>query len=292
MFDEKQHRLRLARSKARYVEGMDFLMQAAADECLDRLPAISRQFEHALALFGRTEYLASRLAQAPNVTSVTRVENEFHLGRSDHVATPDLLQLEDNVADLIVAPLGLHWSNDLPGSLIQIQRALKPDGLFLGLLPGPESLQELRTSLMEAEVQVMDGAGLRVDPFTDIRNAGSLLQRCGFALPVVDEDVITVRYDHPLMLIRDLRGFGTTMHLSERTKTPLTRSVVEQMCNNYMQNFSDPDGRIRATFSFISLSGWKPHESQQKPLKPGSAKSRLADALNVTEHPLKDDERP
>jgi SAM-dependent methyltransferase len=185
--------------------------------------------------------------------------------------------------DLVTALLNLHWTNDLVGALIQIRRMLKPDGLFLGALFGGETLTELRQCLMQAEIDFHGGAGLRVSPFADAIDGAGLLQRAGFALPVADVDRVTVRYDHPIKLMADLRAMGETNVLVERDRRPVTRAVIGRMSDLYRQRFALPDGRIPATFEIISLTGWAPHESQQKPLKPGSAKLRLADVLGAVE---------
>jgi SAM-dependent methyltransferase len=185
--------------------------------------------------------------------------------------------------DLVVSALALQFVNDLPGALIQIRRALKPDGLLLAALIGGDSLTELRSAFAAAEVEVEGGISPRVAPFADIRELGGLLQRAGFALPVVDSERVAVRYDSALALMRDLRRMGATNILVERQRRPLKRTTLARMAEIYAERFSDPDGRIRSTFEIIWLSGWVPHESQQKPLKPGSAAQRLADALGTTE---------
>lgn len=187
--------------------------------------------------------------------------------------------------DLVVSTLALHWANDLPGVLIQIRRALKPDGLFIGAILGGSTCTELRQSLTAAEAELTSGAGLRIAPFADSYDAASLLQRAGLALPVVDVDRVTVRYSHPLRLIADLRAMGETNALVERGP-PLSRAVLARACEIYQERFAGPDGKVPATFDIITLTGWAPHESQQKPLKPGSAKARLADALKTVEHKL------
>ena len=188
--------------------------------------------------------------------------------------------------DLAVSNLALHWSNDLVGALVQIRRALRPDGLFIGALFGGSTLTELRQSLLIAESEMGGGAGARVSPFADTFDGAALLQRAGFALPVADSDRITVRYEHTLQLMADLRAMGETNLLIDRPRAPLTRAVLARTAEVYSERFGLPDGRIPATFEIITLTGWAAHESQQKPLKPGSAKMRLADALNVTEHRL------
>jgi len=265
-------------------------MRHVTSDMIDRLGAVQRVFAHGTALFGRTAHLQKAMQSCGQVTVVDRVEEESRIDDDAgfcRIATPDSPGLAPNSTNLVLAPLSLHWSNDLPGTLIQIRRALLPDGLLMAVLPGPGTLGELKQALLIAESEITGGASMRVDPFTDIRDAGALLQRAGYALPVVDKDEITVRYDTPLHLIRDLRAFGATYQQPGNQRPPLTRTVVSRMLEVYGERFSDPDGRIRATFSFVSISGWAPHESQQKPLKPGSAKSRLADALSAKEMKLK-----
>jgi SAM-dependent methyltransferase len=181
--------------------------------------------------------------------------------------------------DLITSLLALHTVNDLPGTLIQLRRVLKPDGLLIGCLLGGNSLVELRQSFLHAESEGEGGASPRVAPQIDVREMGGLLQRAGFCLPVTDIDTLTVRYSTPLALMHDLRCMGWTNVLHARSKRFLRRDVLMRMCAHYAENFSDPDGRIRATFELVWFSGWSAHESQQQPLKPGSAKKRLAEAL-------------
>jgi hypothetical protein len=173
--------------------------------------------------------------------------------------------------------------NDLPGTLIQIRRALRPDGLLLAALIGGGTLGELREAFAQAESEIEGGVSPRVAPFADVRELGALLQRAGFALPVVDSDRLTVRYRTLFALMRDLRRMGATNVLSQRRRVPLRRATLQRMADNYAARFADADGRLRATFEIVWLSGWAPHESQQKPLKPGSATQRLADALGSQE---------
>jgi SAM-dependent methyltransferase len=200
-------------------------------------------------------------------------------------ADEEALPFAEGSLDLLVSALALQFVNDLPGALIQIRRALKPDGLLLAALIGGDSLIELRSAFAAAESEMEGGASPRVAPFADIRELGGLLQRAGFALPVVDSERVTVRYDSALALMRDLRRMGATNILHERLRTPLKRGTLERVKEIYADRFADADGRVRATFEIIWLSGWVPHESQQKPLKPGSAAQRLADALRTTELP-------
>jgi SAM-dependent methyltransferase len=207
--------------------------------------------------------------------------------RSDKfiVADEEALPFGDGTLDLVVSALALQFVNDLPGTLVQIRRALKPDGLFLAALIGGETLTELRQSFAAAESEIEGGASPHVAPFADLRELGALLQRTGFALPVTDVDRLTVRYESVFGLMRDLRRMGATNALRARRRTPLRRATLMRMAEIYAQRFSDSDGRVRATFEIIWLSGWAPHPSQQQPLKPGTAQTRLADALGTREIP-------
>jgi SAM-dependent methyltransferase len=258
----------------------DFLLRMVADDLVDRLAAVKRTFTLGVDLASPLPFLAERLAAGGQVERVVRIDR---IGAPDVVADPEWLPLAAASVDLVVSALALHWTDDLPGALAQIRAALKPDGLFLAALLGGETLTELRQSLAQAESEVTGGASPRVSPFAELRTAGALLQRAGFALPVIDADKHTVRYDTALHLMRDLRAMGATNVLRERDRKPLHRQVLIRAAAIYAERFSDPDGRIRATFEVISLSGWTPHASQQQPLRPGSAKARLADALNAVE---------
>ena len=195
------------------------------------------------------------------------------------VADEERLPFAAESLDLVVSSLALHWVNDLVGAMVQIRRALKPDGLFLGAMLGGATLTELRQCLSEAETRVRGGAGPRVSPFVDAADAAALLQRAGFALPVVDTDTVTARYDHPLRLLADLRAMGETAALVDRPREPFTRRIVEDMAAIYAERFSAPDGKVIATFEIVTLTGWAPHPDQQKPSERGSAKMRLADVL-------------
>ena len=195
------------------------------------------------------------------------------------VSDTEPLALAPAAFDLVVSALALQFVNDLPGVLAQIRRALKPDGLFLAAMIGGETLTELRQSFAAAEAEIEGGVSPRVAPFADLRDLGGLLQRAGFALPVTDVDRIVVRYDNAFALMQDLRRMGATNILNERRRTLSRRATFLKMAQIYAERFSDPDGRIRATFDIVWMSGWAPHDSQQKPLKPGSAKMSLADAV-------------
>jgi SAM-dependent methyltransferase len=230
--------------------------------------------------------LAERLVANPAVGSVLRLDRLAEaIGdrQGGVVGDPEFLPFRGESLDLVASALALHLVDDLPGALAQIRRALKPDGLFIANLIGGETLRELRESFAFAEAELTGGASPRVAPFAELRELGALLQRAGFALPVIDQDRLTVRYGNALELMRDLRAMGATNALLERSRRPLRREVLFRAAAVYSERFADPDGRIRASFDIISLSGWAPHESQQQPLRPGSARTRLADALGVAE---------
>lgn len=286
IFEQTLLDVRRRRALARPLEGSDFLLRTAVDDLLDRLAVVKREFAIAIDLATPLPLLADRLSSLAQVGMVVRldrlVETVSFTGIG-LVGDPVLLPFRDDSLDLVASALALHWVTDLPGCLAQIQRALKPDGLFIANLLGGETLHELRESFTIAEAELTGGASPRVAPFAELREIGALLQRTGFALPVVDQDRVTVRYADALALMRDLRAMGATNALVERVRTPLRRDVLMRMVAIYAERFSDTDGRIRATFDIVSLSGWAPHESQQKPLRPGSAKARLADALGVAE---------
>ena len=199
------------------------------------------------------------------------------------LADEEALPFADSSLDAVLSALSLHWVNDLPGALVQIRRALKPDGLFLGVMLGGETLVELRDVMTEAEIETVGGLSPHVSPFADVADLGGLLQRAGFALPVVDTEKLTVTYESVFDLFRDLRGMGETNALLERPRTPMRRETLLRAAALYAERFAGPDGRIPATFQFLWLTGWTPHTSQQTALRPGSAKNRLSDALDTEE---------
>ncbi|WP_312417907.1 methyltransferase domain-containing protein [Shinella sp.] len=260
----------------------DFLLDIVAEEFAERLSVIDRRFEKAVELHGHTGAVARAIAGTGKVDAIERVESDRLFSAAGEPVTVSALEtvpLAPQSVNLIVSPLALHLTNDTPGVFVQIRRALKPDGLFLAAIPGSGTLLELREVLLAAESEISGGASPRVIPFPDVRDVGALLQRGGFALPVTDKETYTVRYDSLFPLMKDLRAMGMANPLSGRSRRPLARGVLLRAAELYAERFSDPDGRIRATFSLIYVSGWAPHESQQKPLKPGSATMRLADAL-------------
>ena len=282
LFDRDLIARRLDRALRRPVDGADFLLRRAAEELADRLNLVRREFPlaadvgtpgpHAAALLtGRAgEELTLRLAPTAASAALT-------LGAV--VGDCERLPLAGANLDLIVSLYALHAVNDLPGALIQMRLALKPDGLIIAALAGGDTLVELRYALTAAESEALGGASPRVSPFADVRAMGGLLQRAGLALPVIDSDKVIVRYADMFALMRDLRAFGAANALFARSRKPLPRRVFTRAAEIYAEQFSDPDGRIRATFETLWISGWAPHESQPKPLKPGSAQMRLKDAL-------------
>lgn len=261
-----------------------FLLDRAADDLAGRLAAVLRPFEFAADLGTPGDAVRRGLGgRVVRVVAVDSMQARLVGERLAVVADEEALPFRDGSLDLVVSALALQFVNDLPGTLVQIRRALKPDGLFLAAMIGGQSLAELRTAFAEAEADIEGGVSPHVAPFADLRDLGALLQRAGFALPVTDVDRVTVRYATPLALMHDLRRMGAANAMMERRRTPLRRATLRRMLEIYAERFSDADGRLRATFEIVWLSGWAPHESQQQPLRPGSAKTRLADALHTEE---------
>lgn len=274
------------RQRARALGAEDFLLARAAEDLAERLQAVKRRFPLALDLATPGENIARALVSNGQIGQL--IVSELFADKRDGAAprtaaSEEALPFAEASFDLVVSALALHWTNDLPGTLVQIRRALKPDGLLLAVLLGGETLTELRQSLAEAETEIEGGLSPRVSPFIEVRTMGSLLQRAGFALPVTDIDRLTVRYANPFDLFRDLRKMGATNALTERSRKPLRRATLARAAAIYAERFADPDGKLRATFDLLWISGWAPSETQQKPLRPGSAKTRLADALGTTE---------
>lgn len=279
VFDRSLVRRRLARAlKAGYA---DFLLARTVEDLQERLSTVLRSFSRAIDVGTPTPAAAEALSQAGLAETVVRLSPTPESGSV--FGDEERLPFSGERFELAVSLLALHSVNDLPGALIQIRRALKPDGLFIGAMLGGATLTELRQALTQAEAEMEGGVSPRVAPFADLRDIGGLLQRAGFALPVTDTDVVRVRYAHAFALMRDLRAMGLTNALNDRRRAPLKRATLMRAAEIYAERFADPDGRIPATFEIIWLSGWVPHESQQKPLRPGSAKMRLAEALGVKE---------
>jgi SAM-dependent methyltransferase len=286
LFDEQLVTTRRERALRRG-QGAQFLLEIAARELAERLAVVERQFDDAVELHGGTGLAARYAFETGKLARIRRIETDAAFGSGDEPlleAGLGEVPLDPASTNLVLSPLALHLVNDLPGTLIQIRRALKPDGLMLAAIPGAGTLGELRDVLLSAEAELTGGASPRVIPFVDVRDAGALLQRAGFALPVVDAETYTVRYDSLFPLMQDLRAMGMANPLMGRSRVPLTRRFFMRAAELYAERYADPDGRIRATFSIVYVSGWAPHESQQKPLKPGSAKIRLADALRTSDN--------
>lgn len=285
IFDQDLVTANRLRARRRLETGTDFLLEIAARELSERISLVERRFEQAVELHGGTGATARLALQTGKIDRLDRIETHQDFsaeGDALTVAPFEAVPLAPQSVNLVLSPLALHLTNDTPGVLVQIRRALKPDGLFLAAIPGAGTLGELRDVLLTTEVELHGGASPRVIPFPDIRDVGALLQRAGFTLPVVDEESYTVRYDNLFALMRDLKAMGMANPLIGRSRKPAGRAFFLKAAERYAERYADPDGRIRATFSIIYVSGWAPHESQQKPLKPGSAKMRLADALDPT----------
>jgi SAM-dependent methyltransferase len=254
--------------RARKLGAVTFLLDRVAEDFADRLQAVTRSFADAADIWTPGGLLQGPIAG--RFKSVTQIEL---------ASASETLPLRPESLDLAVSALAFQFVNDLPGVLAQIRSALRPDGLLLAAMIGGDTLMELRQSFAAAEVECESGVSPRVAPFADLRDVGSLLQRAGLALPVTDVDRVVVRYANPFALMADLRRMGATNALVERRRTPTRRATMLRMAQIYAERFADPDGRIRATFDIIWLSGWAPHESQPKPLKPGSATASLEQAV-------------
>jgi SAM-dependent methyltransferase len=285
VIDKPLLRRRLKRSHERNTVGADFLMRAVVADMAERLAAVDHRFPLAVAFGGRTDGLARALIASAKVDRVVRleatpaalVEGSF----AGAVADEEALPLAPGSVDLFASALALQWTNDLPGALVQVRRALKPGGLFLAALTGGRTLAELREALFAAETELRGGAGPRVLPAADVADLGALLQRAGFALPVADRDRLVVRYDTASQLFADLRAMGATNVLLDRERRPVGRRLFLRAGEIYAERFSDPDGRIRATFEIVSVSGWAPHEKEQGPGQRASGAIGLADAAGA-----------
>jgi SAM-dependent methyltransferase len=303
VFDRRIVRLHRDRATRRWREH-DFLFREAASRLSERLDEIRRVFPRALDLGGHGGVLAPLVADRGGIDTLVETDlSPAMLGRVRAqrsaagrplavVADEECLPFAQGAFDLVLSCLSLHWVNDLPGALLQVRQALKPDGLFLASLLGGETLKELRQALTEAELAESGGVSPRISPFVDVRDAGALLQRAGFALPVVDSDTWTVTYASALDLMRDLRGMGESNAVAERVHRFTRRSTLLRATAIYESMFADAKRRVPATFQVITLTAWAPHASQQKPLKPGSAAHRLAAALGGVERPAGDKTAP
>ena len=283
VFDRRAVRAHRAR-----VSGDEFLFREIAERLVDRLDDIDRSFGTTLVAGARRGLLAEALRGRDKLGRLVDMDASEALvraaGQRRVVGEPDLLPFAEASLDAVVALPMLHWTDDLPGALVQLRRALKPDGLFLAALFGGATLQELRAALIDAELAEEGGASPRVSPFADARDLGALLQRAGFALPVVDTDTLTLTYGDALQLMRDLRQMGEANAVLERRRNFTRRATIARAAALYAERHADPEGRLPATFEVVYLTAWAPAPSQPKPLRPGSAAHRLADALGTREH--------
>lgn len=295
LFDPRLQRRRRARAAARD-DAAEFLFEEAAERLADRLLDVARSFPLALEIGCRKGALAARLPEAAGVGRLVGCDlspemaavAQARTGAAVFAADPAWLPVREESFDLVVSSLALHWVEDLPGALIQINRALKPDGLFLAAALGGDTLAELRAVMVEAEDRVRGGAAPRVAPTLALQDAGALMQRAGFALPVVDFDRLTVTYETFFHLAAELRAMGETAAMAQGPRGVPPRALFTEAARLYAERHAGPDGRIQTTFDIVYLHGWAPHESQQKPLRPGSARHRLADALQTVERPAGD----
>ncbi|MEQ8666689.1 MAG: methyltransferase domain-containing protein [Rhodospirillales bacterium] len=275
----RRHRERAASDFAAH----DFLHREVAERLLDRLDDVTRRFPLAADIGCRGGLLGSLLAGRGGIETIVGGDMAPALAAGHDgpalVMDEEALPFADGSLDLVLSNLGFHWINDLPGALVQIRRALKPDGLLLASMFGGETLKELRHCLGDAELEIENGLSPRVSPFADIRDIGSLMQRAGFALPVLDAEIITVSYADPLNLMRDLRGMGESNAVNERRRSFSRRTTIMRAMELYLERYRDPDGRVHATFDVIFITAWAPAENQQKPARRGSADVSLADVL-------------
>ncbi len=283
IFDRKRlakHRTRAAHSFSAH----DFLFREMAERLCERLDYIKKTFPLALDLGAHNGLVAKILQGRGGIETLVQSEMSEKLlcGATNIslVADEELLPFADNSFDLVISVGSLHWVNDLAGTLVQIQRSLKPDGLFLSIFFGGQTLNELRTSFENAEMQFSGGISPRISPFIDVQTGGSLLQRAGFSLPVVDSEILNVEYTHPLKLMKELRGMGEGNALYDSVKGFTPCSLMMMAVDNYLRDFSNEDGRINASFELITLTGWKPHESQQKPAMRGSGSIDLGKIIS------------
>jgi len=286
VFDRSTLRVRRERA-AREWQARSFLKREIANRLVERLDDVRRTFPLALDLGCHGDEIAAALGERKTVERLIRADLGLGFARGAGgpavVADEEVLPFATQCFDLVMSAMSLHWVNDLPGALIQIARILRPDGLFLGAMLGGATLWQLRQALAAAESEIEDGLSPRVSPFADLRDAAGLLQRAGFALPVADSETIDVEYDNALELMRELSAMGEGNLVVERRRGLARRATLLRAAEIYSERFTQTSGRVAASFEVLFLHGWAPHESQQKPIKPGSARQRLADALDATE---------
>ena len=286
VFDRAMLRRRRERA-ARDWRPRAFLTREIASRLVERLDDVRRSFARALDLGSHGDEFAAALADRNTVGWLVRADLGHGFARLARgpavVADEEFLPFAPQSFDLVVSAMDLHWVNDLPGTLVQIQRILRPDGLLLSAMLGGATLWQLRQALTVAESEVEGGLSPRVSPFADLRDAAGLLQRAGFALPVADSETIEVEYGDALSLMRDLAAMGESNLVVERRRGLARRATLLRAAEIYGERFALPSGRVAASFEVLFLHGWAPHESQPKPLRPGSAARRLADALGTAE---------
>ncbi|MEL7109673.1 MAG: methyltransferase domain-containing protein [Pseudomonadota bacterium] len=297
LFDRARVARNRDRASSNYRE-YAFLKGRESTQLLERLGDSPRKFERALDIWAHDGQASEALQSSDLVGQVTAwepspamLERLSARGIDATLAHDEKLPFEPASFDLVVSVLSLHWMNDLLGVMNQIKTVLKPDGLFLACLFGGGSLKELRTALIEAESEITGGVSPRLSPLPGLQDMAALMQRTGFALPVADIDHVTVRYSHPMKLLDDLHGMAEQAAFFPRDgqdRRPLSRRILARMSEIYAERFSDPDGRVRASFEIIWLSGWAPAPGQPKPLKPGSGKFSLADAVRSSAVPKTD----
>jgi NADH dehydrogenase [ubiquinone] 1 alpha subcomplex assembly factor 5 len=288
----RQHRERAAR-----LGSAEFLFDEAAERLAERLDDIKRGFSRVLVLGARRGSMARILSSRTGIDLLVEVDDALgFLQRPEPtarvLAEAEALPFAAEAFDLVMSPLALHWINDLPGALLQVRRCLKPDGLLLASVLGGETLDGLRRAFLEAELVEEGGVSPRVSPMADGRDLAGLLQRAGFALPVVDTDRVSVTYANPLACMAELRAMGETNALRERRRRFTRRATLLRAVERYRELEGGRDGRVAASFEIVTMTAWAPHESQPKPLRPGSASARLADALGTVEQPAGDKARP
>jgi SAM-dependent methyltransferase len=288
VFDRALLRRRRARAAAR-MDAHDVLFRAGAERLADRLDDMRGGFARVLELGAHGALLRDAIGARAGAEAYVVADAALPLAAAARgmrvVADEEALPFAEGAFDLVVANLGLHWINDLPGALIQMRRCLRPDGLLLASMLGGRTLEELRACLLASEAEVAGGASPRVSPFADARDAGGLLQRAGFALPVVDADLLVASYPDALALMRDLRGMGESNATLDRRRAFTRREVLLRAAAIYAERFGGPDGRVPASFEILTLTAWAPAPTQPRPLRPGSAAARLADALGTVEKP-------
>lgn len=277
IFDKKQTRRNRTRAMLND-EKADFLLRWTANELQDRLDLIRKKFDRILQIGGATPKIYDHALVMDDVMDV--VMDDIAIPHSSLLGDAEYLPFCPNAFDLIISSFSLHHLNDLPGALIQINQSLKPDGLLIGAFLGGDTLKEFKECIQTAELEITGGLAPRTHPMIDIKQMGALMQRAGYALPVIDSEILTVEYQDIYALMRDLRNMGENNALNQRHQKFTSRNIFARADAIYTDRFTNGNGRIDATFEIIFISGWKPHESQQKPLKPGSAENSLFDILN------------